>query len=488
MKFVVCLWLLVAINFAAATEQSTSVTINNINVVNAETGKVEHQQTVIVENGVISKVYKTNDKSKNNVGRVIDGSGKYLIPGLIDSHVHISSTLGMSLDQEAEYPKLVKQFQQQLPKSYLYFGFTSLVDLNSFPGRLTEFRQQPIHPEVYDCGSALMLENGYPLVFMPKKKRLQVAPNIIFNPDSNKHVAGVLAKTHSIAEGIKRVKAGGAICVKSFHEDGFAKPIWPVPSSKMLQEMATEAHKYELRLLLHANSINAYKAVLDSGVDIIVHGMWNWDEYRGQAGLPNDIKAVLNEIILKDIGVMPTLRVLGGSNDMFNTEFLQQPEIAKVLPKAFLEWLKSPKANWFKASLVKRLKMSETVIADKQRNIITEGNRAFKYLYQRDAKILFGTDTPASPSYGNVPGFNGYLEMKALANAGMALKDLLASATIRNAEAFGLENKLGSIVVGKTANLLILNDNPLKTIEAYNNIDQVVLQGEVYNREDFAVN
>ncbi|NYZ65311.1 amidohydrolase family protein [Endozoicomonas sp. SM1973] len=64
----------------------------------------------------------------------------------------------------------------------------------------------------------------------------------------------------------------------------------------------------------------------------------------------------------------------------------------------------------------------------------------------------------------------------------------MASATIRNARVLGLDKKLDSVAVGKIANLVVLNDNPLKTVEAYNNIDQVILQGKVYGREAFVVN
>lgn len=489
-RLMYCLCFIFAVfNYSVAEEQSQlKLIIRNINVVNTETGVIDRKQTVVVKNGVISAVQNTAGKQNISGSLVIDGSDKYLIPGLIDGHVHVSSTLGMSLLQEKQYPDLVEQYRQQLPMSYLYFGFTSLVDLSSLPGRLNGFRKHVIRPELYDCGSALALEDGYPAIFLPKKERLQILQNIIFNPESKEHLSGISAEKHVIPEAIKRVKNSGAICVKSFHEDGFGKSIWSVPSQQMLKQMASEAHNKNLQFLLHANSINAYKAVIDTGVDIIVHGLWNWDEYKGKPGVPSEIKAVLNEIILKDIGIMPTLRVVAGNHELFNKNFLKNPKLTSVLPTAYLDWLKSPKANWFKASLLKRLKMSESVVAEKQREAIDEGERAFQYLYKRGGRILFGTDTPASPSYGNVPGLNGYFEIKAMARAGMALKDILASATIHNAKAFGLEDKLGTVAVGKTANLLVLNENPLKTVEAYNQIDQVILKGKAYKRESFAAN
>ncbi|MTI29594.1 hypothetical protein E1171_02110 [Cytophagales bacterium RKSG123] len=131
------------------------------------------------------------------------------------------------------------------------------------------------------------------------------------------------------------------------------------------------------------------------------------------------------------------------------------------------------------------------VFGDAPKNIINsnfnrisnQGKVTLNYMYQNGGKILFGTDTPSSPTYGNPPGYNGYLEMIEMEKAGVPLGTILASATIENARAFNLERSYGSVEVGKKANILILNKNPLKDITAYNDISQVIMKGILLERD-----
>ena len=92
-------------------------------------------------------------------------------------------------------------------------------------------------------------------------------------------------------------------------------------------------------------------------------------------------------------------------------------------------------------------------------------------------KLLFGSDTPSNQGIGNPPGLNGRLEMSRWADAGVPLSKILRAATLDNAVAFGLNDR-GTIEVGKRADLLLLDADPLKSIAAYDAIDTVVLNGE----------
>lgn len=77
------------------------------------------------------------------------------------------------------------------------------------------------------------------------------------------------------------------------------------------------------------------------------------------------------------------------------------------------------------------------------------------------------------------------LQMK---NTGMSLKSILKSATISNAEAFGIDNEYGTIEKGKTANLIILNKNPYLDIEAYNSIITIIKSGKAISRKNLLAN
>jgi imidazolonepropionase-like amidohydrolase len=77
--------------------------------------------------------------------------------------------------------------------------------------------------------------------------------------------------------------------------------------------------------------------------------------------------------------------------------------------------------------------------------------------------------------------------MKAMANAGLTLKDILAAATINNAKQFNIDKNYGTVEVGKIASVLLLQQNPLNTIEAWNSIETIILHGSPIARADLAV-
>ena len=79
----------------------------------------------------------------------IDGRGRYVIPGLIDSHVHLGSYGGVREDMAMKNGDLITQFKSQEPLSYLYFGFTSVVDLKQSEAFVKQWNELAIKPELY---------------------------------------------------------------------------------------------------------------------------------------------------------------------------------------------------------------------------------------------------------------------------------------------------------------------------------------------------
>lgn len=83
----------------------------------------------------------------------------------------------------------------------------------------------------------------------------------------------------------------------------------------------------------------------------------------------------------------------------------------------------------------------------------------------------------------NPPGYNGFLEMKHWYEAGITLEKIFIAATFNNAKAFNMNDRYGTIEKGKIANLVLLNENPLKSISAYDQINSVIIHGKVYSRD-----
>lgn len=111
---------------------------------------------------------------------------------------------------------------------------------------------------------------------------------------------------------------------------------------------------------------------------------------------------------------------------------------------------------------------------------------ALSYLAVNGGNLSFGSDTPSDPTFANPPGLNGRLEMNNWIAAGVTPTTLFRAATIGNAEFFGLQDILGTVEHGKTADLLLITKNPVESIAAYDTIEIVILEGNVLLRSELS--
>jgi imidazolonepropionase-like amidohydrolase len=401
---------------------------------------------------------------------VVDAVGMYLVPGLIDSHVHLQSVPGLTPLMHYRHPFLVRDYRAQLPRSFLRYGYTTVIDLVvTDRSALEAFVAAPAHPDLYHCG-ALPVADGYPSHLAPSLVRGRVFPNFVVEPKSSD------GQAHTPEAAVGRVKQEGAICIKTFFERGFGRDHdLPVPSPELFAAIVKSAHAARLPVLLHASSLEAQRFGVEGGADIFAHGMWNWNELNGSAALPEPARQVLDRIVSRRAGYMPTLQVIGGLRVLFEPDYFDRPALARVVPQSLVEWYRSPDGRWFKDDLSNgRTDESMRTALDA---VLRRGAESTAYLAQKGAFFLFGSDTPSGPTPGNPPGLNGYLEMQRLVAAKMSLRQLLEAATLNNARAFGLADRIGSVEVGKRANLLLLGRSPLESVDAYDTIRAVWIGG-----------
>lgn len=428
---------------------------------------------------------------------VIDGKGLYLAPGLIDSHVHLGDVPGMTAPQEQAHPELARAARAQIPRSYLYFGFTTLVDLNSSPEHVAEWSAHAVHPDLYFCGAAPVMD-GYPMNFTPKPLRYRQSPYMLIERGHESMAPdGIGPAEHTPEAVVARMKADGASCVKSHFERGFSgQRDLPVPRLDTIRALVRAAHTAGMPVFFHANSTEAQQFALDAGVDIIVHGLWNWNGARSQTELPSAVKQTLDRIVAANVGLHPTMQVLYGERDLFDPAYLSDPRLMRVLPANLIAWYRSAAGQWFHDILAashlsgpgaeSSAAAQWEIIRSNYAAPIERSKVTARYLVENDARILFGTDTPSSPTYANPPGLNGWVEMHRLVAAGMTPAQVFRAATLANAEALGLSRELGTVEPGKRANLLLLRKDPSRTIEAYDEIVTVILHGRAFDRATLA--
>jgi predicted amidohydrolase YtcJ len=171
------------------------------------------------------------------------------------------------------------------------------------------------------------------------------------------------------------------------------------------------------------------------------------------------------------------------------------------VPPAALEWFRSDDGRWYrKANATAYLPKAVLDSGDPAKQwdairspeasligpAIERGASAARYMAAHQARFLFGSDTPGSPSFANQPGLNGWLEMRLLIDAGLTPAQVVRAATLTNAEAFGLTRDLGTVQVGKRANLLLTRQDPTQSIQAYDDIVKVILGGRILDRAELA--
>jgi imidazolonepropionase-like amidohydrolase len=343
---------------------------------------------------------------------------------------------------------------------------------------------------LYDCGQSLPFASGYPMAFAPSPMRFKLFPNFIYDLKQGASIPSEYKpQDHTPAAAVAAVKSAGGICVKTYFERGFggARNL-PVMSTDVVAEIRKAATRSGLVLMMHANSFEAQKFAVDGDAEVIAHGMWNWGSFENQAALPPEITEVLDRIVQKKIGYQPTIQVMGGLRAYFDLEYLDSKAIPKIIPAEMLAWFNSPEGKWFKKELAADGAPDAVVRERFEQGPLRRVRQVVAYLAAKEANFVFGTDTPSAPTYGNLPGLNGYLEMQQLSKAGLSLKQIFRAATINNARKFKLDSQLGTIEPGKIANLILMKKSPLESVEAYDSIVTVWVHGRPISRDSLVAN
>lgn len=444
---------------ASALAANNDVVIENVTVISPERRAPLPHASVLIRDGRIAAVGTHIDVDPHATR--IDGHGRFLIPGLIDSHVHVGFMGPLDDDAIAAHPDLLQAYREQLPRSFLAFGFTTLIDLDLRPSTLEWFNAANQHPTLFHCGRAVRTAGGYGAQRPSKDANLDDDPK----------------------RAVERVVDAGGICVKTFIEPGFGgAQHWPVPSADTLAALRAEATRHDLVLVIHANDVSAWRSAINAHPDVIAHGLWHWPGEWMNETPPPAVRDVIRAAAHAGIRVQPTIQSLGGDESIFDRSLLDDPRLGESLPHSIIAFLKTApntQAPEYRAMIAKLYPNADpsAVMAMARKRAMA----SLRIMNAEHVKLIFGTDTPANEGIGNPPGLNGRFELRHWFDAGIPLARILRAATIDNAITFGLKDR-GTIEPGKRADLLLLHANPLKTIDAYDAIDTVIVGGKAIER------
>ncbi len=242
-----------------------------------------------------------------------------------------------------------------------------------------------------------------------------------------------------------------------------------------MMAIAGIAQEHTVPIYTHAINLDEFHSAVKISSKAIIHGL----EDPIPAG-----DTILQDMVENNVAMVPTqslweafLRhddaaadlndpILRGSVPNFLLNHMQDPAYRAEETKRFLAVANMPVYEW----------------AEKKIPIFLENTfKAF------EAGVLIAAGTDAGGPVGfNFQGYNLPWEVKLLVQAGLSPMDALVAATRNGAMVIGVEDKLGTIEVGKLADFLLLTANPLEDIENIRKIETIVYKGTVYPRDHFA--
>jgi hypothetical protein len=376
----------------------------------------------------------------------VDGRGKFLIPGLIDSHMHLGSVPGMQAPQRAAHPDLVAQAVAQEPRSYLYFGFTTVLSLGDTAEPIHRWNALDVRPDAYFCGGTPIV-NGYAFTSVAAN------PYFLFNPDQASALpAAVDRAAHAPGAVVERMARDGAICVKSYRETGFGRDAGrlPVPSVETIRAVVAAAHARNLPVFLHANSRPAQAFAVQAGGDVIAHGMWNGQRSTADA---LDTGVGRSQAVLgRKWGISRRRRVIRGLgaelDDTFHADLLLAHACAGLGRLVSLAG-----GGWFRRRTRRRRRPL--------RSSWRIWNAVTRYLAQHDATLLFGTDTPAAASTRTRLASTAFMRCAA-GRGGRHTQQVVSGGDDQERTHHATGSRHRHHRKGKRAHLLLLRASPLK--------------------------
>jgi imidazolonepropionase-like amidohydrolase len=448
--------ILILFSFTWTTLCAQTTVIQNVNLIDVQTGKVQPQTTVLVNRGIVERVGK-GIKFKLPAGtKIIDGTGKFLMPGMIDAHIHFFQSGGLytrpdgvDLRWKVPYEKeRATGFQNAADymHRYLRLGITTVVDVG---GPFSNFAvRDSITKTTY---SPNVLVTG-PLFSMVSREKLALNDPPIVKITDTKQADSLFNKMLPYKPDF----------IKVWY---IAGPQLPAERSfPIVKHIAELAHQHNLKLTVHATELKTAQLAVEAGADILVHSVM--DEV-----IPD---AFVQSLKNKKVSYTPTLIVSANYSKVFSGKIdvhAQDLAFANAFAYGSLRDPEGMKDEEVPA-IMKMLRKIGIPKATTKADSIAAIN--LKKLAKAGVNIITGTDA------GNIGTFHAssYLqELEAMQKAGLSTAEVLKASTINAALAFNLDKTSGSIEKGKTADMILLDKNPLDSLVFLNTVDLIFRHG-----------
>jgi imidazolonepropionase-like amidohydrolase/ABC-type multidrug transport system permease subunit len=422
-------------------------------------GRIVESGSVLVRHGRIEQIFEgLAPEAAALKADAVEASGKTVLPGLIDVHVHIGAPGGFYDDFK---DSLAEHAPERALAQYLYSGVTTVKSTGDQLDSSLDLRTRVrdgilLGSELYASGPLFTTEGGHGTEYfswLPGPQKAQALEQFVRlpkTPDEARRQVGEL-------------KARGVDAIKAVLETGRTGRLFERMDVAMFRAVIDEARRQHLPTAVHTGSARDIADAVDAGASAIEHGSFS-------DNLPDDLLAKLAR---DGVAYDPTLSVLeamrdlsAGKADLLGRSLVQQAVSQKLLAGTRNQ-LKKEAANEDQARGI------AGALAVARANLV----RAWK----AGVPLVTGSDA------GNMLVFHGptvHREMQLWVEAGIPPAVALQAATLNAARLLGADTRIGRIAPGYDANLLVVDGDPTTDIAASERISLVVLKGERVRRSE----
>ncbi len=401
----------------ATASIADSVLLRCGNLIDVEHRQLLADQTILVADGVIEEIGQKIDAPAG--ARLVDLTGQYCLPGLIDAHTHLmTGGRGVNTSSAAKTLTGLKNAQ-----TMLHQGFTTL--------------RVPGDGDI--AFGAITLRDAF-ATGMFVGPRMQVAPHAIcplgghcdnnsIAPDSGIPTAPhvIEAGEASVRQAVRRELKYGADWIKVYATGGIMSvgddPRVQSFTDAELAAFADETHRHGKKITAHIHGAGAVKTAVRVGFDSIEHGTLMDDE-------------AIAMMVETGTWLVPTVYVLDYILEQSQSRWISAESMAKA------------------------------------RDIVKIRDVSFRKAYEAGVRMAVGSDQI-------FPHEHSAREFSALVKLGVSPMDALVMGTINGAELMSLEDEIGSIKVGKQADIIAVPANPLDDISILESVGFVMLGGRI---------
>lgn len=417
-------------------EWNATLVIEDVTLVDGRTGEKTKGVTIVVDGDRIVAIESFEGVLPPDV-RVIDGSGKWVVPGFIDVHVHDASEAYLR-DMLAWGVTAVQLMPHAPPESPTAGERDSESSLATIP-RL----------QLTEIFAGAFPDNLFPGVYQ------------FIKPTTVDEARQSVQASH--AEGYRQIKI---IRDDSFLWSGESYRVPMLPEA-VFDALVAEAHALDMRVYVHATSRDVAQAALAAGVDAFLHATMDLDLSAADWQSMAAARTVWT----------PTVHALFcfGDQRSYARRVLADERFTALLEE-------SERAQWRGMAEAENpivLPPMASMVENKDAYVATIGRNTRR---ARDAGVTVAVGTDGGPG-----GISTHIEFGLLQARGLSATEVLRAATHGGAIALGRKADLGSLEVGKLADMVVLNADPTEDVRNWREIEWVIKGGQAYRSRQLAL-